>query len=89
MSKRNQNLWKWLKAAKGKLVLSSQKYSLYRKKEISISDIICILFKSTDSVFIGNLSYDADEESLKGVFEENGLSPSVRIITQSDGRSKG
>lgn len=42
----------------------------------------------TDSVFLGNLSYDADEESLKAFFEENELTASCRIIYK-DGRSRG
>ena len=42
------------------------------------------------SVFVGNLSYDCDEESLKKLFIDGGFKPaSVRIITSYDGQSRG
>lgn len=42
------------------------------------------------SVFVGNLSWNVTEESLKEFFEENELNPiATRVITNSDGRSKG
>ncbi len=41
-------------------------------------------------MFVGNIAFDATEDELKNVFEENDLSPTgVRILTQNDGRSKG
>ncbi|HET6514026.1 MAG TPA: RNA-binding protein [Thermodesulfovibrionales bacterium] len=41
-------------------------------------------------LFVGNLSYKADEESLKGVFAEIGEVQSCKIITDAaTGRSKG
>ena len=42
------------------------------------------------TVFVGNIAFDATEDELKNVFEENGLAPSgVRILTRNDGKSKG
>lgn len=41
-------------------------------------------------LFVGNLSWDADEESLKTLFEQFGKVTSVKIVTdQASGRSKG
>lgn len=41
-------------------------------------------------IYVGNLSYKADEEDLKGVFAEIGEVRSVKIITDTaTGRSKG
>ena len=42
------------------------------------------------SIFIGNLSWNVNEDALKGFFEENEINPvSVRVITNAEGRSKG
>lgn len=43
---------------------------------------------ATDSVFLGNLSYDADEESLREFFDKESLTASCRVIYK-DGRSRG
>jgi len=41
------------------------------------------------SLYVGNLSYETTEEGIKGLFEENGLTPtSVRVITKN-GESRG
>jgi len=41
-------------------------------------------------LFVGNLSWDADEEGLKALFETQGTVVSARVITdQFTGRSKG
>lgn len=41
-------------------------------------------------LFVGNLSWDADEEGLKTLFEQFGKVTSVKIVTdQASGRSKG
>jgi RNA recognition motif-containing protein len=41
-------------------------------------------------VFVGNIAFDATEDELKNVFEENGLTPTgARILTRPDGNSKG
>lgn len=41
------------------------------------------------SLYVGNLSYGTTEESIQGLFEENGLTPtSVRLITKN-GESRG
>ena len=41
------------------------------------------------SLFVGNLSYDCDEDTLMSFFTEQGHNPdSVRIITR-DGQSRG
>ena len=50
---------------------------------------IISLLSEKHTVFVGNISFDAAEDDLKSMFEENGLSPAgVRILT-SNGRSKG
>ncbi len=42
------------------------------------------------SVFVGNLSFDLDEETMMKFFVENGCQPtSVKIIIARDGRPKG
>jgi RNA recognition motif-containing protein len=44
----------------------------------------------TQNVYVGNLSYDTDEEKLRTLFGEYGQIESVRLITDRDtGRSKG
>lgn len=41
------------------------------------------------SLYVGNLSFHTTEESLQGLFEDNGLTPtSVRLITRN-GESRG
>ena len=41
-------------------------------------------------LFVGNLSWDADEEGLKALFEQFGKVSSIKIVTdQASGRSKG
>lgn len=40
-------------------------------------------------IYVGNLSYQTDEDALKGAFAEIGEVQSVRIITDESGRSKG
>ena len=41
------------------------------------------------SLYVGNLSFSTTEESLQGLFEDNGLTPtSVRLITRN-GESRG
>lgn len=41
------------------------------------------------SLYVGNLSFGTTEESLQGLFEDNGLTPtSVRLITRN-GESRG
>lgn len=53
-----------------------------------ISFSLSLLEKHT--VFVGNIAFDASEEDLKNVFEENGLTPTgARILTRNDGTSKG
>ncbi len=43
----------------------------------------------TKKIYVGNLPYQADEASLKNVFEAIGEVMSVRIIKDETGRSKG
>jgi len=45
--------------------------------------------EASNTVFIGNLSWNTDEEGLHQVFADCGAISSVRIITGSDGRKKG
>ena len=46
--------------------------------------------KSAATLFIGNLSYDADTNALTEFFSSHGLDPtSVRIMEDSDGSSRG
>lgn len=40
-------------------------------------------------IYVGNLPYKADEESLRELFSKEGEVQSVRIITDETGRSKG
>lgn len=41
-------------------------------------------------MFVGNVAYDATEDELKNLFEENGVTPTgVRLLTRADGKSKG
>lgn len=40
-------------------------------------------------IYVGNLSYQTDEEALKELFGEMGEVRSVKIITDETGRSKG
>ena len=49
--------------------------------------IISIVFLVT--LFVGNLSFDCDEDAMMSFFNEGGFNPhQVRVITR-DGRSKG
>jgi len=42
------------------------------------------------TLFVGNLSWDVDEDTLSEFFSSQGYAPSsVRVITGQDGRSKG
>ncbi|WP_395239536.1 hypothetical protein, partial [Salmonella sp. s54412] len=41
------------------------------------------------SVFIGNISFDAGEEDVKALLEENNVAPSSVRIMMADGRSRG
>ena len=44
----------------------------------------------TQKLYVGNLSYDVDEETLKGEFGAHGTVESVKVITDNHtGRSKG
>ncbi|WP_411023666.1 hypothetical protein, partial [Salmonella sp. s51228] len=44
----------------------------------------------SDTAFFGKLSYDLDEEGLQAFLKKKGIKfNSVRIISQSDGQSKG
>jgi cold-inducible RNA-binding protein len=43
----------------------------------------------TKKIYIGNLTYQTDEESLKELFGKIGEVNSVKIITDETGRSKG
>ena len=46
--------------------------------------------KSAATLFVGNLSYDADTNALTEFFSSHGLDPtSVRIMEDSDGSSRG
>ena len=46
--------------------------------------------KSAATLFVGNLSYDADTDALKDFLTSHGLDPtSVRIVKDSDGYSRG
>jgi RNA recognition motif-containing protein len=50
----------------------------------------CCLENYRMKLFVGNLSWDADEEGLKTLFEQFGKVKSVKIVTdQGSGRSKG
>lgn len=53
----------------------------------SYHSVVTLLF--ADSVFIGNLSYETEEASIKNMLEENDMYPiGVRVITR-DGESRG
>ncbi len=42
------------------------------------------------NIFLGNLSYNVDEDDIQGIFEEYGAVKSVKIITDKEtGKSKG
>lgn len=41
------------------------------------------------SLFVGNLSFDTNEETLQGFFEDNALSPTSTRIAYSNGSSRG
>lgn len=46
--------------------------------------------KATATLFVGNLSYDADTDALTEFFTSQGLDPSsVRILEDSEGSSRG
>ena len=50
----------------------------------------CISTGTPASVFVGNLSFDLDEDMMMKFFVKNGCQPtSVRIIMGADGRPKG
>ncbi|MEW5744888.1 MAG: RNA-binding protein [Nitrospirota bacterium] len=40
-------------------------------------------------IYVGNLSYQSDEDALRDLFAESGEVRSVKIITDETGRSKG
>jgi len=41
------------------------------------------------TIFVGNLSWDSDENSIKSAFESCGAITSVRVATKPDGQSRG
>ena len=42
------------------------------------------------NIYVGNMSYDTSEDSLRSLFEEHGRVDAARVITDRDtGRSKG
>ena len=41
------------------------------------------------SIFVGNLSFDTNEETLQGFFEDNALSPTSTRIAYANGSSRG
>ena len=56
------------------------------------SRVVCIhdVLLSIGTLFVGNLSFDVDEETLKEFVTSQGHAPSaVRIITRNTGESKG
>jgi len=45
--------------------------------------------KQTSTVFVGNLNYDTDEETLRGVFESCGAIENIRFAKDRDGNPRG